>query len=133
MSTRKNGLREIASSPVPRDALEDAIRAMAAPAPKEEYKARPAPSALGWFSGIKPDGNEAQNVAARALLLVADSMTDVRGRVLVADLMSVFPRAAISPCIQILRAQNLASSDGRSLTIARSPVDERSKNAKESQ
>lgn len=122
---KKNALIELSTSPLPMDPLEAALRELAAPQPEADPKGRPAPSALGWFSGIKADGNEAINIAARALLLVADSMADRRRRVPIADLMLVFPRSALSPCIKVLRAQNLAVSDGRNLTIAKTPIDGR--------
>lgn len=124
MATKhKNALVELSTSRLPADPLEDAIREMAQPSTPSP-KVRDAPSALGWFTNIRPDGNEAQNIAARALLLVADTMADAKRRVPIADLMLAFPRSALSPCIQILRSQNFASSDGRALTIAKTPVDE---------
>lgn len=120
MASKKNALKELSTSPFPRDAFEDAIREMAAPRAKEPPPPSRERDVLAWFRGrdSRPD-----LVPALAMLLVIDALADARGRTRIADLMGFFPRSGISSLLAVLRAHNFVTSDAREIQIRKLPHD----------
>jgi hypothetical protein len=86
----------------------------------KKVKAPDAPKTDRWFRGIS---RKPELFAAWSFLLILDDMADARREVPLQDLLAVVPRAIITPLLAQLKAHGMAASDGRTVRIARTPID----------
>lgn len=76
---------------------------------------------LDWFAGLKGNTANAQMVVAYAFLLILDYLADAKREVKIQDVPPHFPRNLITPCVQILRGEGMASSDGMTIRVHQIP------------